>query len=151
MKRTMLLAAAVATALTTPAFAQVPFEDEVKARQGVMAIIKLNMGVLGGMVRGTMDYDAAAAQSAANAVLGVSMVPYPNLFPEGSDSFSFENTKAKDAVWEDMSGFTAEWAKVQAAAPGLADAAGQGMDALSAALGGVSDTCRSCHMSYRSR
>lgn len=151
MKRTMLFAAAIATALTVPAFAQVPFQDEVKARQGIMATIKLNMSILGGMARGTIDYDADKAQTAANAMLGVSMIDFMGLFPEGSDSFNFEGTKARDEIWSDMAGFSAEWAKVQAAAPALAEAAGQGKDAMSAAMGGVGGTCRSCHMSYRSQ
>ena len=149
MKQTLLLAAGLATALSTAAVAQDPFEMPRDARQGVMAIMGINMGVLGGMARGRMDYDADKAQSAANSILGISMVDFPSFFPEGSDEMGLDGTRAAMAIWENMDGFTAEWIKVQMAAPALAEAAGQGKDAMSAALGGVGGTCRSCHMSYR--
>lgn len=149
MKRTLLLAAGLATALSTTAFAQNPFDMPHDARQGVMAIMGINMGVLGGMARGRMDYDADKAQSAANAILGVSMVDFPSLFPEGSDEMGLDGTRAAAAIWDNMAGFTAEWAKVQMAAPALAEVAGQGKDEMATALGGVGGTCRSCHMSYR--
>jgi len=149
MKRTLLLAAGFATALSTSAMAQDPFEMPFDARQGVMAIMGINMGVLGGMARGRMDYDADKAQTAANAILGVSMVDFVSLFPEGSDEMGLDGTRASMDIWDNMAGFTAEWAKVQMAAPALAEAAALGKDEMAAALGGVGGTCRSCHQSYR--
>jgi len=149
MKHTLLLAAGFATALSTSAMAQNPFEMPHDARQGVMAILGINMGILGGMARGRMDYDADEAQSAANSILGVSMVDFVSFFPEGSDEMGLDGTRAAMDIWDNMDGFTAEWMKVQMGAPALAEAAGQGKDAMAAALGGVGGTCRSCHMSYR--
>ncbi|MDG1430434.1 MAG: cytochrome c [Paracoccaceae bacterium] len=149
MKRTLLLAAGFATALTSSAFAQDPFLMPVAARQGIMAILAMNMGTLGGMARGKIDYDAEAAQTAANAIYGVSMVDYASLFPEGSDDFNLDGTRAASAIFDNPAGFSAEWAKVQMAAPTLAAEAANGKDAMVAALGGVGGTCRACHMSFR--
>ena len=149
MKRLVLLAGAVAIGLATTVHAQSPFDAPLTARKGIMAIIQINMGTLSGMVRGKTDYDAAAAETAAKALLGVSMVDLPSLYPDGSDEMSIDGTRAGDQIWADMVGFGAEWAKFQAAAPSLAEEAGKGKDALSAAIGGVGGTCKSCHMTYR--
>lgn len=149
MKRTLLLAAGFATALSSSAFAQSPYDMPVAARDGIMAILAINMGTLGGMARGRMDYDADAAQAAANAVLGVSMVDLASLFPQGTDEMSLDGSRAGAAIFDNPAGFSAEWAKVQMAAPMLATEAGKGKDAMVAALSGVGGTCRSCHMTYR--
>jgi len=149
MKRTLLLAAGFAAALSSSVVAQSPFDMPVAARGGIMAILAMNMGTLGGMARGSVEYDAEAAQEAANAIYGVSMVNFPSLFPEGSDANSIAGTRAAMAIFTDSAGFSAEWAKVQMAAPNLAAEAANGKDAMVAALGAVGSTCRSCHQAYR--
>jgi cytochrome c556 len=149
MKRTLLLAAGFAAALSTSATAQSPYDMPIAARQGVMAIMAINMGVLGGMARGKIDYDADAAQTAANALHGISMIDYTSLFPEGSDNMNLDNTRADFPIWDNAAGFTAEWAKVQMAAPVLAAEAGNGKDAMVTALGGIGGTCKSCHKAFR--
>ena len=151
MKRLTLLAAGLAVAAATTASAQSPFDMPVKARQGAMAIIAVNLGILGDMARGNTEYDAEAAQTAANSLAGVSMVDFPGLFVEGSDMANYDGTKAIAAIWEDMDGFAAEWAKVQTAAPALAEVAGNGAAEMGAALGAIGSTCRACHSSYRGR
>lgn len=149
MKRSILLAAGFATALTTAASAQDPLAMPVIARQGIMAVLAMNLGVLGGMARGKTEYDAEAAQTAANAIYGVSMINMGPLLPDDSDSMSRDGTRADPMIWDDMAGYAAEWAKVQTAAPLLAADAGKGKDAMVAALQGVQSTCRSCHKAYR--
>lgn len=150
MKRTLLLAAGFATALTSGAHAQDPFEMPLAARKGIMAVIGMSMGTLSGMARGKTEYNADAAQAAANAIYGVSMVDYVGLFPEGSDDFNIEGTRASTAIFDSPAGFSAEWAKVQMAAPILAAEAANGKDAMAIALRGVGGTCKACHKSYRS-
>lgn len=151
MKGIAMLAAGLAVAVATTASAQSPFDMPVKARQGVMAIIAVNLGILGDMARGNTEYNAEAAQAAANSLAGVSMVDFPGLFVEGSDMGNYDGTKATMAIWDDAAGFAAEWANIQAAAPALAAVAGNGAAEMGAALGGVGSTCRACHSSYRGR
>jgi len=149
MNRGLLLAAGFATALSSSALAQSPFDMPVAARNGIMAVIAINMGTLGGMARGKIAYDADAAQAAANAIHGVSMVDLPSLFPEGSDEMSFDGSRAGIAIFDNPTGFSAEWAQVQMAAPILAAEAANGKDAMMAALEGVDATCKSCHKTFR--
>lgn len=150
MKRKLLAATAAFAVLVTPLAAQQdPHAFPVKARQGIMAILAMNIGVLSNMARGNTDYDAAAAQSAADAILGVSMVDMVPLLPEGSDDMMRDGTRAAAAIWDDVTAYTTEWAAVNTGAMALAAVAGDGKDAMAAALGGVGGTCRSCHMKFR--
>ncbi len=72
MKKFSLILAA-ATMVAAPAMAQ-DFSAELKARQGQFRIMALNLGVLGGMAQGKIDYDADAAQEAADTLVAVSMI-----------------------------------------------------------------------------
>ena len=73
MPRHLTTAAAVAVALaggTGIAGAQDgPFEMQIAARQGIMAYRALQLGTLGAMAKGEVDYDAAAAQKAADNLM----------------------------------------------------------------------------------
>ena len=77
------------------------------------------------------------------------MVDMGPLLVEGSDSMSRDGNRADPMIWDDVTGYTAEWAKVQMAAPILAAEAGKGKDAMMVALQGVQGTCRSCHKAFR--
>ena len=54
--------AAVLAGVSIVALADDPFETEIKARQGLMNVYKYNIGILGAMAKGQMDFDAEAAQ-----------------------------------------------------------------------------------------
>ena len=63
------LKAAVALAAMisgTAVYAQDDFSAQLKARQGQMRIMAINLGLLGGMAQGKMDYNAEAAQAASS-------------------------------------------------------------------------------------
>ena len=66
--KSTLMASALAVA-GLPAFAN---EGAIGARQGQFKIMALNIGVLGGMARGTVDYDAVQAQIAADNLAAIS-------------------------------------------------------------------------------
>ncbi|TBX27884.1 c-type cytochrome [Nioella sediminis] len=150
-----LLAAA---ALTLPLAATVqgaghgdnPYASHIAARQGYMQILAFNIGVLGGMARGNIDYDAEAAQTAANNLAAMAGVDGRPTWPAGSDNAALgDATRALPAIWEDMGGFGEEWMAYGAAASGMADAAGNGLEALQAAIGPLGGSCGSCHRNFR--
>ena len=67
------IACLAVTGLGAPALAQdVP--AAVQARQGQFQIMALNIGVVGNMARGNVDYDATAAQAAADNLVAISML-----------------------------------------------------------------------------
>jgi len=143
--KSILLAAALAMAGPL-AFAN---EGAIGARQGQFKIMALNIGVLGGMARGTVEYDAAQAQIAADNLAAISQLSQAFNWPEGSDMMAATTNRAWPAIWENQDDFLAKWAAFGTAATGLQAAAGNGLEAMQAALGPVGGSCGACHDAYR--
>jgi len=141
-----LLAAAVAAPLTATAQ---DFDAQVAARQGQMRIMALHLGVLAGMARGTVDYDAEMAQSAADNLAAVATLDQRAMWPEGSDSFALDGTRAEPTIWDDYADFLTKWDAFGTQAAAMQTAAAQGLDALRPALGGLGGTCQSCHEAHQ--
>lgn len=146
------LKAAVALAAMisgTAVYAQDDFSAQLKARQGQMRIMAINLGLLGGMAQGKMDYNAEAAQAAADSLVAISGVHQDLLWPAGSDSMSMDGTKALPAIWDDNAGFMADWADFGTAAKAMQAVAGTGQEALGPVMGQMGGTCKACHDDYR--
>ncbi|WP_420324980.1 c-type cytochrome [Mameliella sp.] len=146
--KTPFAALALLAVLGTPALAQ-DLPQPVKARQGQFNIMALNLGVLGGMARGTVEYDAEAAQAAADSLVAVSTLSQGAMWPDGTDDGSIAGTRAKADIWGNMDDFTSKWADFGEAATAMAAAAGTGRDALGPNMGALGNACKACHDSYR--
>lgn len=145
--RKPLLGALLCGALTLPALAD---EDPaVAARQGQFKLFAHNFGVLGGMAQGRMEYDAAMAQTAADNLFHLTRVDQGRLWPEGTDNFSTDGTRAKPEIWENLDDFVAKFVALQGAAEALQAVAGSGLEEMRAAVGPMGGTCQACHQSYR--
>lgn len=142
-------ALAFGTTLPTVAVAQDSFENQLKARQGQFRLIALNIGVLGGMARGKIPYDAAAAQAAADNLVAISSLNQGAMWPEGSDSMSIDGTRAMPSIWTDNADFLEKWNAVATGAAGIAAVASNGQDAIGPALGPLGGTCKACHEAHR--
>ena len=148
---TYIRAAVIAAALGSlagPATAQ-DFANEVGARQGMFRIMGLNVGVLGGMARGNIPYDADAAQVAASNLVAVSGINPLNMFPPGSDNMALDTTRAAPEIWDNIADVGEKWAGFGTAAAGLQAVAGDGQAALGPALGALGGSCQACHEAYR--
>ena len=146
------LKAAVALAAMisgTAVYAQTDFSAQLKARQGEMRIMAINLGLLGGMAQGKMDYDAAAAQSAADSLVAVSNIQQGLLWPAGSDAMSMDGTRAQGTIMEQNADFMAKWADFGTAALAIQAAASNGADALGPVMGQIGGTCKACHDNHR--
>ena len=141
-------ACAAAVALTATAGGH-GANPAVSARQGQFQLMALNIGVLGQMARGNAEYDADAAQAAADNLLAISQINQMFHWPEGTDNESIEGTRALPAIWEDTAGVLDIWAQYGTASAALSEVAGGGLDAMRAALGPVGAACGSCHDTYR--
>ena len=148
MKKTIVALAAMATFAGGAAVAQ-DASQALKARQGQFNILAINLGILGGMARGTVDYDAETAQAAADTIVAVSMINQAPLWPAGSDSMSIDNTRALPAIWDNLPDVLDKWAALGTAAATLQAAAGTGQEAIGPALGAVGGACKACHDTYR--
>ena len=153
MRKSLITACLVSAtiAVTGTAFAGghgSPADQAVAARQAHMTLYGFNIGPLGQMAQGKMDYDAAIASAAAANLAAMANMDQTAYWLEGSDA-SMGNNRAKAAIWEDADGFAAEIQKMAAAATALAAVAGDGLDALRGGIGAVGGSCGSCHERYR--
>ncbi|WP_224814864.1 cytochrome c [Hasllibacter sp. MH4015] len=121
----------------------------VAARQGHMQVMSLNLGILGNMARGNTEYDADIAQAAADNLVTMGAVNQRFYWPEGTDSESIEGTRALPAIWEDQASLMEIAMRYGPAAEGLSAAAGQGLDAMRAAIGPLGAVCGDCHESFQ--
>lgn len=152
ISRTMLLAAALTLPLaaTVQGQSDTPYERHLNARHGYMDVLAFNIGTLGGMARGNIDYDAEAAQTAADNLAAMSGVNTRPFWPEGSDNAALgDATRALPAIWENPEGFGEAWMAYRTAASDMAEAAGGGLDALRGAMGPLGSSCGSCHEDFR--
>ena len=83
MKCRLALAAGCLAALTVPAFADA-IDDTIKARQGYYKLVSHNAGVLFGMAKGDIPYDAEKAATHAGNLQTLSQLNASSLFPAGS-------------------------------------------------------------------
>lgn len=151
MKPVAILAAAAIGFSATFAAAQDGPTAEQKARQGMMRIMALNMGVLGGMAKGEVAFDAARAQAAADTLVAVSMIDQSNLWPEGSGNDMSMTTGALPAIWEKQPDFMNAWAAFGEGAKGLQAAVAGGQAALGPAMGKAGGSCKGCHDNFREK
>ena len=126
-----------------------PFKNEIKARQGIMAYRALQLGVLGGMAKGEVAYDAAAAQKAADNLMATVTLDASMLWPKGSDNSANPASTALAAMWEEGSGIGDKAKAMMDAATALHAAAGSDLDTMKTALGPVGEACGGCHKAFR--
>lgn len=146
-------AAVIATAAIGDGHADKAIAAAVKARQAQMSLYAFNLGLLGGMAKGTIEYDADAATAAASNLASLSQLDQSRLWPKGSDNQSLGNdvTEALPAIWESGSTAGEKGMALATAAVALEGAAGGGLDSLRGAMGAVGKSCGGCHESYRQK
>ncbi len=145
---TILAATTVAIAL--PLTAQAPdFKNEITARQSVMRLYAFNIRQLAAMAKGELDYDATRAAAAADNLAKLATLDQSLMWPQGSDNFSVENTRAMPDLWSNMGDAQSKQTALIAATGTLAEVAGDGLDAVRANLGPVGQACSACHKAYR--
>jgi cytochrome c556 len=156
MKKFLLvtLAAVALGATTFVAYGQdeVPFQDQIEARQASMKIYRFNLKMLGAMAKGEMPYDAAQASAAASNLLAASKMSNGAMWPAGSDmgAEGLEGvTWAKPDIWTSMPKVGEKGLALTEALETMATSAGDGLDALRSNMGDVGDGCKGCHEPFR--
>jgi cytochrome c556 len=147
---TLLAAATIAASgVSTTAVAQDDLPFPVQARQGQFKMLGLNMGVLVAMARGEREYDAGAAQAAADNVVTISNIDQSFHWPEGTDNMTVVGTLALPEIWDNLPDVLAKWEAFGAAAEGLAAVASDGREAMAAQIGPTFASCNACHDLYQ--
>lgn len=145
------LASATAVAIASAAFAGGHGGNpSVKARQSHMQLYQFNLATLGGMAKGEIEYDAEAAQAAANNLAALSTLSQRGYWAPGTSTDDLgDQTRALPALWQEGSEAGQIGGRLAEAAAALATVAGDGQQALGPALGPVGGACSNCHENYR--
>lgn len=125
------------------------FENEIKVRNAQMTLYSFNLGILGAMAKGEMDYDAELAAASASNIVSASKLSMMAAWPQGSDNASVDGTRALPAAWEKWPDIATKGQEFTAAAEKLAAVAGTDLDGLRSAIGDVGKACGACHKPYR--
>lgn len=147
--RKLILAAALA--IPTATLAADPVEDTIAARQGFYKLLGANMGVLAGMAKGEVEYDAAAAQTAADNMGALTMYNVAHLYMPGTSSADSDKSRALPKIWEDFPGVQAKGAAFGDAVKAMQAVAGAGKDQMAGAMGALGGSCKGCHDTYRAK
>lgn len=154
MKKTMIAVAAGVSLLAgvNVAVSGEAEEKAVKARQALMQVYAFNLGQLGAMVKGDIEYNADLAKASADNLVKATSMNGMAMWPKGSslaDDGLADKTWAKPEMWAEGSDVGAKAQAMRDAAVQMADVAGNGLDAVKGAIGGVGNGCKECHEKYR--
>lgn len=133
--------------LSSPSFAN---DAAINGRQSLMGIYNFNAGILFGMAQGKSEYNAEAASAAASNLAAASKLNQMSMWPQGSDNAAMsDKTRAKPELWSTFPAVLENAKQLTESADALALVAGDGLDALKGAIGGVGAACTACHKAYR--
>ena len=122
----------------------------VTARKSHMQLYQHNLTILGNMARGNTEYDAAAAQAAANNMVALTTLSQAGYWIPGTSNAELgDETRLLPAVFEAGSNAGAIGGELAAASAALAAVASDGLEAIGPALGPVGGACTACHRAYR--
>lgn len=147
----LILAGLTGTAAIGGSHADPAIAAAVKARQATMQLYSFNLGLLGGMAKGEIDYDADAASKAAANLASLTALDQSRMWPQGSDTEALgpEMTRALPKIWTAESKAGEIGGQLKDAAAAMEGAAGGGLDALRGAIGNIGKACGACHDDYR--
>ena len=121
-------------------------EDAIKYRKAAFTVLATHFGRVAAMANGRVPFDAKTAVENADAASVMAKFPYAG-FVDGSDK---GDTKADPKIWTEMDKFKTAAAKMQEDLVKVTAATkGGNLDALKAAVGETSKSCKSCHDTYR--
>ncbi|MEP1932859.1 MAG: cytochrome c [Roseibium sp.] len=132
------------------AFADGKFDNAIKARKALMSLYAWNLGQLGAMAKGEVDYDAEAAKTAAENIRGLATMNMGQAWPQGSDSTAFPGaTRAKAEAWTTYPESANIHKKLVEAATTMASVADTGLENVQANMAALGGTCSECHKKFR--
>lgn len=150
LKKAMVVAAGLLTLNMAQAELFDP-EDAVQYRQALYQVISAQTGVMGGMVRGDLEFDAEEiSQRADNIAQAAALLP-ETYFPATQ---GVSDSRMRDRAWNNMEDFQSKGQDFGKALEELIQASSaDDFDQAKArpVVGALVQSCRSCHDDYRAR
>jgi cytochrome c556 len=120
-------------------------EEIIKARQGLMEAVRMQLGPIVAVVKGNAPLSPATAET-AETIVGLAHA-LKGAYGQGTENLPGSHAKAE--AFSDPK-FLGGYDKLAAAAAKLAmDAKANNIDAVKADLGEVGGACKGCHDNYR--
>ncbi|MCK9238231.1 MAG: cytochrome c [Thiopseudomonas sp.] len=145
---------ALLIATSLQAVAQPDPEEQIIFRQAGYSFMSWNMGKIKAMaIDGTMAWDPAQVQAAANSIAATANSGMGALYTPGTEK-NIGNTKtnARAEMFTDMEGVGKVAIAFNKAANELAEAAKSGdKAAITKAFAATGDSCKACHDKYREK
>lgn len=146
----VLTASILATSALSGGHADKGAMAAVKARQAAMQVYAFNIGILGKMAKGEVDYNADAASAAAGNLALLGQMNNMAMWVPGTDNETLgDTTEALPAIWQEGSKIGEAAMAFSTSTAALAEVAGDGLDALRGGIGAVGKSCGGCHDTYR--
>ncbi|NLW06109.1 MAG: cytochrome c [Pseudomonadaceae bacterium] len=126
-------------------------EDAVKYRQAIYQVFAAQTGVMGGMSKGDIPFDAAEINKRAMNIGKVAPMLGDTYFPATRD---VKGTKLKPAAWNDMQGMQAKGEVFGKALGELITASAKpdfDLKKARPAIGALLQGCKGCHDDYRAK
>lgn len=141
LTKTLLVAVML---MTGTAYAQdvMATDPDVIARKDLMKSIGGAAKALGGMAKGEVAYDAAAAEAAKQTLIAAAADIGPKFTNNNADPAS----TALPVVWEKWDDFLAKGKALGDAAAALDVASAE---SIGAGMAGIGGSCKGCHTDYR--
>ncbi|MGB0504700.1 MAG: c-type cytochrome [Pikeienuella sp.] len=122
----------------------------VKARQASMQLYAHYLGQLGAMAKGKVEYNAEKADTVAKSLNAVVGLDKSAMWPQGTSNADLPGqTSALPEIWSTYPAVAEKGKALADASAQMASAAGQGLDSLRGAIGGVGAACGACHKAFR--
>lgn len=142
-----LSAALIATAGYAASHAASSGKAAVSARHAQMQMVAYNIGMLGAVAKGEVEFDAEMVNSAATNLKMLSAMDTASLWLDGTAQGEVDGSRAKADVWSDRAGFIGKFKQMEDAADGLIGVAS--LEDMRAGMGPLGGSCKACHETYR--
>ncbi|MDM1544942.1 cytochrome c [Ignatzschineria indica] len=139
----LALAAILAVSTMGVSMADVDSEKVIDYRQAAFKVAGWNMGILGGMLKGEIEYNPEEAVAAAKRINEMAKAVGAT-FVDGT----YEGSNASPKIVEERADFDKKLAAFIQESDVMVEAAGE-KKTLAAQMGKLGGTCKSCHDSYK--
>jgi len=144
------LAAVAVLGAGVPAVQAAGMDNAVSARKSVMQLRGFYLGMLGGMAKGKIAYDAKKAAGAANSLAALEQLDGSSMWLPGSGNDKLgDKTRALPTIWSTWPAIGKNSKALKAAVANMANMAGTDLAGLRGSIGGVGKACGSCHKAFR--
>ena len=151
LKAATLLATGALVVMPTLSLADA-IDDAIDARRGYYQVVKHNAGMLFGMAKGDVAYDAEKAAGFARNLETLSKLDNSAMWPPGSSNADRPGkTRALPEIWSTWPAVSEKGDAYKEAVATIAETAGGGLDSLRANIGALGGACKACHDDFRAK